>query len=201
MGISTPMHARTCSLATPHTGSTVHSQLLRSTWALPARPCALAASQTSKLTACRVAALRPNLTGVPHRRLAVSQPRGLPRSLAALRPRGIPRSLAASRHPSQPRGFAALRPRAMPLRSLSTSRRFCVAITVRGCHSCRHRLPMVVTCRWLRWIEISGFTVSRDTGRHPACRAEGFLATQCPSHRRPFATSIALISTPDSPRI
>ena len=163
------------------------------------------ASHTHSLQGRSLAALWPSLSGVLHRRLAVSQPRGLPRSLAALRPRGIPRSLAASRHPSQPRGLAASlaasRPRAMPLRSLSTSRRFCVAITVRGCHSCRHRLPMVVTCRWLRWIEISGFTVSRDTGRHPACRAEGFLATQSPSHRRPFATSIALISTPDSPRI
>ena len=150
MGISTPMHAHTCSLATPHTGSTVHSQLLRSTWALPARPCALAASQTRKLTACRVAALWPNLAGVPHRRLAVSQPRGLPRSLAALRPRGIPRSLAASRHPSQPRGLAASlaasrlrslaasQPCGLEPCSLSTSRRFCVAITVRGSHSCRH---------------------------------------------------------------
>ena len=163
MGISTPMHARTCSLATPHTGSTVHSQLLRSTWALPARPCALAASQTSKLTACRVAALRPNLTGVPHRRLAVSQPRGLPRSLAALRPRGIPRSLAASRHPSQPRGLAASlaasRLRSIAASSHATSqpldlaalRRFCVAATVRRSHSCRRQIADMY--HHMSWLE------------------------------------------------
>ena len=167
MGISTPMHARTCSLATPHTGSTVHSQLLRSTWALPARPRALAASQTSKLTACRVAALWPNLAGVPHRRLAVSQPRGLPRSLAALRPRGIPRSLAASRHPSQPRGFAALRLRSLAASSHATSQPLDLAAFLRRHHG--SGLPflqtqvadMVVTCRWLRWIDLGFYNVER----------------------------------------
>ena len=159
MGISTHMHARTCSLATPHTGSTVHSQLLRSTWALPARPCALAASQTRKLTACRVAALWPNLAGVPHRRLAVSQPRGLPRSLAALRPRGIPRSLAASRHPSQPRGLAASLA-ASRLRSLAASQ----PCGLEPCHFAASR-PRGVSASPSRF----GVAIPADTGCRYGC--------------------------------
>ena len=180
---------RSCCVARgPYQPGPAHSQphRLANSQLAGSQPC----GPTSQ--ACRIAASRYRSLAAS---LAASQPCGLAASLVASRPRGIPRSLAASRHPSQPCGFAALRPRAMPLRSLSTSRRFCVAITVQGCHSCRHRLPI-----WLSRADgcagsISGFTVSRDTGRHPACRAEGFLATQCPSHRRPgSSTSIALIN-------